>query len=373
MQDTSLRVALLFGGQSGEHEVSVNSAKSVLQAIDRGKYGVETVWIAQNGRWYWGITPDQVLKQGVGASAPGEFGRDGVQVTLVHDPENPHFMALDRRELPNGGRVNLVFPVLHGPFGEDGTLQGLLEMANLPYVGSGVLGSALGMDKDRMKAVFAQAGLPLAHYLTFLRAEIRRDAEGCIHRIAENLGFPCFVKPANLGSSVGISKAHDNLELRRSLELAAIYDRKIVVEENIRGREIEVSVLGNDEARASLPGEILPAREFYDYEAKYQDSASRLLIPAPLSPALQADLQATAVKAFRAVDASGLGRVDFFVTADDKIVLNEINTMPGFTQISMYAKLWEATGIPYGELVDRLITLGLERFRDTRNRKIARV
>lgn len=367
MIDRALHVAVLFGGQSGEHEVSLNSASAVLQALDRDKYSVETIGISQSGQWFWGVTPEEIHANGF--PTPEE----GCQVTLVHDPVTPRFLALDGRPLANGGRVDLVFPVLHGPYGEDGTIQGLLEVAHVAYVGSGVLGSALGMDKDRMKAVFAQAGLPLAAYLTLMRSELRRNLAGCIQKVEDKLGYPCFVKPANLGSSVGISKAKDRAELQEALELAAVYDRKIVVEENISGREIEISVLGNDDPEASLAGEILPGKEFYDYEAKYQDAGSQLRIPAPLKPNTLVTMQQIALKAFQAVDAAGLGRVDFFLTTDERIILNEINTMPGFTQISMYAKLWQASGLSYKELIDRLIDLGLQRYQDLRDRKITRV
>lgn len=367
MQDSKLRIVILFGGQSGEHEVSLNSASSVLKAIDQKKYIVETIGITQTGQWFWGVKPEEVLSSGF----PNLHA--GCQVTLVHDPNEPRFLALDGRPLPNNGKVDLVFPVLHGPFGEDGTLQGLLEMANMAYVGSGVLGSALGMDKDRMKAVFLQAGLDLANFVTILRSDLRNDSGACIRLIEEKLGYPCFVKPANLGSSVGISKAHNRSELQNALELAAIYDRKIVVEENIIGREIEVSVLGNDYPEASIAGEILPAHEFYDFDAKYLDTGSQLVIPAHLSYDLKEKLKKSAIKAFRAVDAAGLGRIDFFVTQDEKVIINEINTMPGFTQISMYSKLWEASGVSYKQLVDKLIELAMERYKDNRDRKISRI
>lgn len=359
----SKKIIILFGGQSGEHEVSLNSAHSVLQAIDRTLYDVETVGISKEGKWFWGVHPEDWQ---------GDPSSVGIQVTLVHDPSKPQFIALDGSELPNEGRFDLIFPVLHGPFGEDGTIQGLFEMANVPYAGSGVLGSALGMDKDRMKAVFSIAELPQAAYLTLLRTEFKANPEQILNRIEQSLGYPCFVKPANLGSSVGISKANNREELYKALDLAAQYDRKIVIEENIIGREIEVSVLGNDVPEASIPGEILPAHDFYDYEAKYQDTGSRLLIPAPLTPELVSQLQDMAIRAFRAVEASGLSRVDFFVTPNDRIYINEINTLPGFTQISMYPKLWEASGIPYSELISRLITLGFERYADNRSRKISR-
>lgn len=364
LNNSKLRIAVLFGGQSGEHEVSLNSAQSVLSAIDQNRYTIQTIGISQQGQWFWGITPHEVQNTG--------FPANGKPVTLVHDPTNPHFLALDGSSLEDNGAVDLIFPVLHGPFGEDGTLQGLLEMAGIPYVGSGVLGAALGMDKDRMKAVFAQAGLRIARHLTFLRSEYEADAASILLTIEEKLGYPCFVKPANLGSSVGISKAKNRMELQTALTTAAIYDRKIIIEENINGREIEVSVLGNDRPIASVPGEIMPSRDFYDYESKYIDSDSRLEIPAKISSSVQTELQKAAIAAFRAVEAFGLSRVDFFVTPDEQIYLNEINTLPGFTKISMYPKLWEATGIPYKALIDELVSLGLERFFASRQRKISK-
>ncbi len=365
MEDLKLKVIILFGGQSGEHQVSLSSAKSVLQAIDHTRYIVQTIGISQDGSWYWGALPDDLLNNDFRNSISSP------RVTLVHDPSDPHFISLDGTMLPNNGKFDLIFPVLHGPNGEDGTLQGLLELANVPYVGSGVLGSSLGMDKDRMKAAFAHAGLPQANYLTFLRSEYRNSSESCIMRVEEALGYPCFVKPANLGSSVGISKAHNSKELQEAFKVASLYDRKIVVEQNISGREIEISVLGNDFPEASLPGEILPANDFYDYEAKYEDTGSRLIIPALLPETLINQLRKMAIQAFLAVEASGLSRVDFFVTANNEPMINEINTMPGFTQISMYPKLWEATGINYPELIDRLITYGFERFKDKQERQIS--
>jgi D-alanine-D-alanine ligase len=366
VKDHKITVVLLFGGRSGEHEVSLNSAQSIYKAIDRNRYHVETIGINKQGQWFWGVIPQNAIKEG--------FPENGQvpQVTLAVDPSNPRFISLDGRPLPNEGTFDLIFPVLHGPYGEDGTLQGLLEMANVPYVGSGVLGSSLGMDKDRMKAVFLEKKLPLARYLTFLRTDYADDPDSCIADIEANIGYPCFVKPANLGSSVGISKAHQREELLIALNVAAEYDRKVVVEENILGREIEVAVLGNDKPKASLPGEILPADEFYSYEAKYSDIGSGLKIPAPLEPSVIDKLQTMAIEAFRAVEASGLSRVDFFVTVKNEIILNEINTLPGFTEISMYPKLWEATGIPYSQLIDRLIELGLERFDDKQKSKISR-
>lgn len=360
---TRQKIIILFGGQSGEHEVSLNSASSVLKAIDQEKYEIETIGIAKNGQWHWGMRPEQWQQDPT---------LEGIPVILAHDPTNPRFIALDGSSLPQDGKFALIFPILHGPFGEDGTIQGLFEMANIPYAGSGVLGSALGMDKDRMKAVFTEAGLPQAPYLTVLRTMLQKPMEQLLDNIEHSLGYPCFVKPANLGSSVGISKARNREELIQALQLAAEYDRKLVVEQNIVGREIELSVLGNEDAQASIPGEILPAKDFYDYEAKYIDTGSQLVIPAPLAPEVVRSLQEKAVAAFKAVEACGLSRVDFFVTEGSQIYINEINTMPGFTQISMYPKLWEASGIPYTELITRLIELGFQRFRDSRSRKISR-
>lgn len=366
MKDHKLRVVLLFGGRSGEHEVSLNSAQSIFKAIDRNRYDVETIGINKQGQWFWGVVPATLLKEGF---PPADQSH---QVTLVIDPTNPHFIALDADPLPNEGKFDLIFPVLHGPYGEDGTLQGLLEMANVPYVGSGVLGSSLGMDKDRMKAVFHEQELPQARYVTLLRSDLLSRRDTCLDDIETKIGYPCFVKPANLGSSVGISKAHHREELSTALDVATVFDRKIVVEENITGQEIEVAVLGNDRPKASIPGEVKPAHEFYTYEAKYSNIGSSLLIPAPLEESIIARLKEMAVEAFRAVEASGLSRVDFFVTSNNEIFLNEINTLPGFTEISMYPKLWAASGIPYSELINRLISLGLERFQDKQNCKISR-
>ncbi|MDP4125965.1 MAG: D-alanine--D-alanine ligase family protein [Bacillota bacterium] len=366
MEDHKPRVVLLFGGRSGEHEVSLNSARSIFNAIDRSLYTVETIGISKEGQWMWGVLPENALSKGF------SWTNQTRQVSLVIDPTDPHFIAVDGSPLPNQGKFDIIFPVLHGPYGEDGTLQGLLEMANVPYVGSGVLGSSLGMDKDRMKAVFFEKKLPLARYVTLLRSDfLNNGLESSLNLIEEKIGYPCFVKPANMGSSVGISKAHNRQELQEALNVAAKFDRKIVVEETINGREIEVSVLGNDTPQASVPGEILPAQEFYTYESKYSDIGSSLLIPAPFEESVVTSLQEMAIKAFQAVEACGLSRVDFFVTTQNEIVINEINTLPGFTQISMYPKLWEASGIPYSELINRLISLGFERFQDKQKCKIS--
>jgi len=366
VEDHKLRVVLLFGGRSGEHEVSLNSAQSIFKAIDRTRYHVETVGINKQGQWFWGVLPETLIKEGFPSTDHAH------QVTLVIDPSNPHFMALDGYSLPNHGQFDVIFPVLHGPYGEDGTIQGLLEMANAPYVGSGVLGSSLGMDKDRMKAVFHEKELPQARYVTLLRSDLLSRRETCLDEIEVTIGYPCFVKPANLGSSVGISKARNRQELITAVDVATEFDRKIVVEQNIIGQEIEVAVLGNDTPKASIPGEIKPAHEFYSYEAKYSNIGSSLLIPAPLEESIIVRIKEMAIDAFRAVEASGLSRVDFFVTPKNEIFLNEINTLPGFTEISMYPKLWEASGIPYSELIHQLILLGLERFQDKQNCKISR-
>jgi D-alanine-D-alanine ligase len=359
------KVLLVFGGQSGEHEVSVISACSVLKALDREKYEIETVGVSKDGLWYWGVRPEDWKQHG------GRILPEYKQVTLVLNPRAPKFIALDGSELPFGGTCDIVLPIMHGPKGEDGTVQGLLDLAGIPYIGCGVLGSSLGMDKDRMKAVFREAGLPIVPHLTFLRSEligIERIAE----KIAAEIGYPCFVKPANLGSSVGISKAANEDELWEALAYAAEFDRKIVVEKGVpKAREIELSVLGNDDPIVSIPGEIVPSKEFYDYEAKYIDEGSKLIIPAQLRQDVVARLQEYARKAFKAVEGSGLGRMDFFVTEDDQIFINEINTMPGFTQISMYPKLWEASGLAYPELLDRLSELGLARFTDNKNRRLS--
>jgi D-alanine-D-alanine ligase len=355
-----MRVGLLYGGRSGEHEVSVLSANSVLTAIDRDKYEVIPIGITKNGQWLPGQSPETLVKSGE------------LQVRLLGDVSNQAITLENRQGRLLAGlqdSLDIIFPVMHGPFGEDGTIQGLLELMNLPYVGGGVMASAVGMDKAMMKAVFQQKGLPVGAYLAYLRKELENFGRVAAAVEAE-LGYPCFVKPANLGSSVGISKAHNREELQKALNLAAEFDRRIVIEQLLQGREIECAVLGNDEPVASVPGEIIPCADFYDYEAKYVLNDSKLVIPAELSPELVQKVQDLAVKAFKAIDGSGLSRVDFFV--DDQageVIINEINTMPGFTRISMYPKLWEASGVEYVELIDRLLQLAVERFEEkSRNR-----
>jgi D-alanine-D-alanine ligase len=360
---SKIRVGLIFGGRSGEHEVSVLSANSVMSAINRDKYEVYPIGITKEGKWLPGVVPEKLI-------ASGEL-----QVRQLNDGQDHSIVPIsnEQGQLLSSlqEQVDIFFPVMHGPYGEDGTIQGLLEIAGFPYVGGGVLASAVGMDKVVMKAVFQQAGLPVGAYLGYLRKEWESNPDLVLDQIEQQLGFPCFVKPANLGSSVGISKAHNREELVRSLNLAAEYDRKLIIEKMLVGREIECAVLGNDDPQASVVGEIVPCAEFYDYEAKYVLNDSKLIIPAELPEHLVKEVQQLAVKAFKAVDASGLGRVDFFVnTETNEVIINEINTMPGFTRISMYPKLWEASGINYEDLIDRLIQLGLERYRDKQRNRV---
>jgi D-alanine-D-alanine ligase len=365
-----LRVGVVFGGRSGEHEVSVASAASVMEALDKDKYEVVPIGITHDGRWLAGSDPRRMIT-GVEMEAAGQ--ESGVTaVVITGDPTRNGLVPVDTGQSQSVpvGQIDIVLPVLHGTYGEDGTLQGLLEMAGLPYAGSGVLGAALGMDKEKAKRIFQSAGLPIVEWVTAHRYELERDQEALCRRIEERFPYPVFVKPANLGSSVGVGKAHDLEELRRALGTALEYDRKAIVEPGINCRELECGVLGNDQPLASTVGEVVPSGEFYDYRAKYVDNASRLYIPAEIPAATLEAIRDMAVNAFLALDLSGLARVDFFLDKDSGAVyLNEVNTMPGFTQISMYPKLWEASGIPYPELLDRLIQLGLERYADKqRNR-----
>jgi D-alanine-D-alanine ligase len=365
-----LRVGVLFGGRSGEHEVSLLSAASILKAIDRRKFDVVPIGITKDGHWLAAGEATNLLE---GNSAVARRLRAGdPQATpgakLLHDGMPTLMAPMPGPQGPEGKAIDVVFPVLHGTFGEDGTIQGLFELAGIAYVGSGVLGSSAGMDKDVMKRLFAQAGLPIVKHVTLLRGEWEKSPRKAVARVEAALKYPVFVKPANLGSSVGISKAHDRSELGPALDLAARYDRKLVVEQGVGGttgkaRELEVAVLGNDDPKASVVGEIIPGKEFYDYEAKYLSEGSVPVIPAKLGRAESKQIRDMAVAAFRACDLAGLARVDFLMEPDNKrrIFLNEVNTLPGFTQISMYPKLWEATGIPYKDLITRLIELALER------------
>ena len=341
------RVGIVYGGRSGEHEVSIASAASIFKHLDRTRFEPVPIRIEKDGRWI------------LGAPAPTAISAADVlqqNRSVALEPVEPT-AAIDRRI------VDVIFPVLHGPYGEDGTVQGLLELVNVPYVGAGVLGSAVGMDKVVMKKLFAADGLPVTACVALVRPEWTRDRAGLIARVEQELGYPVFVKPANLGSSVGISKARSTQELIDAVALALEYDRKVVIEAGVpNAREIECAVLGNDDPQASVPGEVVPSREFYDYEAKYLDAASKILIPAPLTEAQAAEIRQLAIKAFRAVDGAGMSRVDFLMDGTTgALYLNEVNTIPGFTTISMYPKMWEASGLPYAELLERLITLAIER------------
>lgn len=356
-----LRLGILFGGRSGEHEVSLTSAASVMKALDRAKYHVVPIGITREGKWLVGSAADQLL--------PGVL-KDGEPVTPAVDPSGPKLIPLSDRSLRKSDAapaVDVIFPVLHGTFGEDGTVQGLLELADIPYVGAGVLGSAAGMDKDVMKRLFRDARLPVVPWILVLRSEWERSPAAVAKRARKQIGFPLFVKPANLGSSVGISRVRTPRELATAMNLAAGYDRKILVEKAVDAREIECSVLGNDRPEASVPGEIVPVNEFYDYEAKYVKEGSELIIPARLTARQAHQAQEYAVRAFQAVDCAGMARVDFLLDRRaGKLYVNEINTIPGFTPISMYPKLWEASGLPYPKLIDRLVELALERYREKR-------
>jgi D-alanine-D-alanine ligase len=342
-----LRVGVIFGGRSGEHEVSIASAASIFQHLDRTRYEPVPIRIEKDGRWVLaGRVPTAIAAADVLKQEPAEA-----------------LPAVEPTSAVSRTGVDVIFPVLHGPYGEDGTVQGLLELANVPYVGCGVLGSAVGMDKAVMKTLFAARGLPVGPYLVVLRHAWNRDRAALTSRVRTELGYPVFVKPANLGSSVGISKARSDAEFEVAMALALQFDRKIVIEGAVpNAREIECAVLGNDEPEASVPGEIIPSREFYDYEAKYLDGGSAPIIPAALGAEQTADIRRMAIEAFRAVDGSGMARVDFLMARDSgAMYLNEVNTIPGFTTISMYPKMWEASGLPYARLLDRLIQLALER------------
>jgi D-alanine-D-alanine ligase len=353
-----IRVGILFGGRSGEHDVSLQSAASVINALDPTKYEIVPIGITREGHWRAGLGARQPLPQVLERGDP---------VTPSVDPTGPKLLPLPPSGLPTNSLppLDVIFPVLHGTFGEDGTVQGLLELADVPYVGAGVLASAAGMDKDVMKRLFRDADLPVVPWQLILRSDWESHPGAVRKRIQRELRYPLFVKPANLGSSVGISKVHDRRELAAALNLAAQYDRKILVEKGIDAREIECSVLGNDHPQASVPGEVVPVNEFYDYEAKYIKEGSELVIPAQLTARQAKRVREVAIRAFQAVDGAGMGRVDFLLDRKTgKVYLSEINTIPGFTSISMYPKLWEASGIPYSQLLNRLIELALERHQE---------
>ena len=356
-----IRVGIVFGGRSGEHEISLISAQSVMDALDRTKYQVVPLGITKEGKWLPSGDPMRRLKT---------LAKQGAALPEPHSETTQGQVAPSHELVPGIGgagipHVDVIFPVLHGPYGEDGTIQGLLEMADMPYVGAGVLGSALCMDKAAMKSVFRADGLPVVDHLLIMRWDWEQNRAQVARRVEERFDYPCFVKPANLGSSVAISKVHGAAELAPALDLAARYDRRMLVERAVNAREIECSVLGNDHPIASVLGEIVPKREFYDYEAKYFDETTELVIPADLPAETAAELQDLAVRAYIALDCAGMARADLFIDRDSgEIYVNELNTIPGFTSVSMYPKLWEASGMSYPELVDRLIELAIERFED---------
>jgi D-alanine-D-alanine ligase len=407
-----LRVGILFGGRSGEHEVSLLSAASVLNAIDKTKYEVVPIGITKDGRWLTAEHAEKLLKGEKHAGEPADNNAHATPATQLRagDPEatpgaavlatgqsvivppeptrrdaglalfqtDPNADATMRRASDRAINVDVIFPVLHGTFGEDGTIQGLLELADIAYVGAGVLGSAAGMDKDIMKSLFRAAGLPIVKHVTVLRSQFESTPKKVQKLVESRLKYPVFVKPANLGSSVGISKAHDGRELAPAIAEAARFDRKIVIEAGVGGtkhkaREIECAVLGNDDPKASIAGEIVPCKEFYDYDAKYLVEGSEAVIPAKITKAEMKTVQQLAIAAFQAVDCTGLARVDFLMDPKSRrIFVNEINTMPGFTAISMYPKMWTASGLPYPELIDRLIQLGMERHKDKKRNQYSR-
>ncbi len=414
-----LRVGILFGGRSGEHEVSLLSAASVLNAIDKTKYEVVPIGITKDGRWLTAEHAERLLKGEQHAGEATNKDKEAVEKNVhatqaahlrAGDPEatpcaavlatgesvvvppeptrreaglapfqsDPNTDASRRRAADRAINVDVIFPVLHGTFGEDGTIQGLLELADIAYVGAGVLGSAAGMDKDIMKSLFRAAGLPIVKHVTVLRSQFEREPNKVRKLVESKLKYPVFVKPANLGSSVGISKAHDGKELGPAIAEAAKFDRKIVIEEGVGGkkhkaREIECAVLGNDDPKASIAGEIVPCKEFYDYDAKYLVEGSEAIIPAKLTKTEMKTVRRLAIAAFQAVDCTGLARVDFLLDPKSrKIFVNEINTMPGFTAISMYPKMWTASGLAYPELIDRLIRLGIERHEDKKRNQYNR-
>lgn len=356
-----LRVGVLFGGRSGEHEVSLASAASVIRALDADKYEAVPIGITKEGHWLVGVGAQKMLP---------EVLRTGQRVTMTADPTDAALVRLDGSG--GGQRLDVVFPVMHGTFGEDGTIQGLLDLAGLPFVGAGVLGSAIAMDKDVAKKLLRAAKIPVVPWVAFRRDEWERNEPEVIFQIEKEFHYPVFVKPATLGSSVGMSKVHDRRELTPALNLAAEFAMKIMVERAVNAREIEVSVLGNHDPKASVPGEIVPHREFYDYAAKYLEEGTQLLIPADLKPAQVKKFQHFAVEAFRTLELNGMARVDFFLDRGTaKIYLNEVNTIPGFTSISMYPKLWEASGMSFSQLIDKLIELALEQHAEKARTKYA--
>jgi D-alanine-D-alanine ligase len=363
-----LRVGIIFGGRSGEHEVSIRSACSVIESIDRSKYEVVPIAITKEGNWLGTAASVKLFPMETQRLLADEKPRGtGADVAILGDPSRSGLVKLDSRT-GESERLDVVFPVLHGTFGEDGTLQGLLEMAAIPFVGCGTLASACGMDKVTMKALFKDAGLPICRHTWVLRSDWDRDKNKAVRKVVREIGFPCFVKPANLGSSVGVSKATDKKSLARAIDLAARYDRKIMIEEEVVGREIECAVIGNEEPRASLPGEYVIHEEsarFLDYTEKYSSTGHvEFIVPAKLPKATVRKIQAMAAIAYKSIDASGLSRVDFFLKPDGELLINEINTLPGLTEVSGFPKMWEATGVPFKSVIDQLIQMAIERHRE---------
>ena len=363
-----LRVGVIFGGRSGEHEISIRSARAIIESLDRKKFDIVPIGITKEGKWLPPTQSAQLLPAAVqpllaSSATTGD-------VALLGDPSHRGLISLDGNSQPRvAEKLDVVFPALHGTYGEDGTLQGLLEMADVPYVGCGVLASSCGMDKVTMKSLFVEAGLPICKHVWFLRSQWRNDPDKVLRKVIRELGLPCFVKPANLGSSVGVSRARDRKSLSDAIELAAQYDRKIIVEEEVVAREIECAVLGNDEPRASLPGEYVifdEAARFLDYTEKYSSTGNvSFVVPAPLTKAITTRIQKMAIRAFQSVDGTGLARVDFFLPRDGgDLIVNELNTMPGLTEVSGYPKMWDASGLPFPRLLETLIELAFERHRD---------
>ena len=371
MKEKKIRVGIIFGGKSGEHEVSYCSAVSIIEAIDKEKYEIVPIGITKKGKW---ISPEESTL----ALDSGKIEGKSTMV-LLNDFSTKSLVKIKCNSNKNRNKsfiksdIDVIFPVLHGPFGEDGTIQGMLELADIPYVGAGVAASAISMDKELMKTIFKQKGLPVLDWVSIKRKDWYNQTDTLLDMINEKITYPLFVKPTNLGSSVGITKVHKKDELKEAIDLAASYDRKILIEKGIEdAREIECSILGNDEPQASVIGEVIPAGEFYDYQSKYLDERTRLAIPAQLPKKLSEEIQRIAILAFNAVDAAGMARVDFLISKKtEKIYLNEINTIPGFTKVSMYPRLWEASGLTYPDLIDKLIQLALERYHDKNKNTIS--
>jgi len=371
-----LRVGVIFGGRSGEHEVSIRSARAIVEAIDRKKFEVVPIGITKEGKWLAPAQSAQLLPASVQPLLPSKMHTATGDVALLGDPSRKGLISLDSDSV-NGEKLDVVFPALHGTYGEDGTLQGLLEMADVPYVGCGVLASSCGMDKVTMKSLFVQAGLPICKHIWFLRSQWRSNPAKVIRKVTSDIGLPCFVKPANLGSSVGVSRATDKKSLSDAIDLAAEYDRKIIVEEELVAREIECAVLGNDEPQASLPGEYVvydEAARFLDYTEKYTNTGRvSFVVPAPLSKSMTTTIQRMAIRAFQSVDGAGLARVDFFLPRNGgELVVNELNTMPGLTEVSGYPKMWEASGLSFQQLLEKLIELAFERHKEKSLTKTSR-